>query len=140
MTRIIFVACVAKKLRGPSRAADLYASAWFIKARQLVEASGDPWFILSAKYGLVKPNQVITPYDETLSNMSKAKRQEWALLVEQQMEQELAPASEAVVLAGMRYREDLMPYLRTRFTNVIVPMMGLSSGRQLNWLSNAHAI
>ena len=72
--------------------------------------------------------------------MSKAKRQEWALLVEQQMEQELAPASEAVVLAGMRYREDLMPYLRTRFTNVIVPMMGLSIGRQLNWLSNAHAI
>ena len=36
---------------------------WFYKARTYVERTGRPWFVLSAKYGLVHPDEVIAPYD-----------------------------------------------------------------------------
>jgi uncharacterized protein DUF6884 len=33
---------------------EFYAAPWFLAVRRHVEAAGDPWFILSAKYGLAK--------------------------------------------------------------------------------------
>jgi hypothetical protein len=44
-------------------------SDWFLKARHYVDQSGAPWFILSAEYGLVPPDQVISPYERTLNTM-----------------------------------------------------------------------
>jgi hypothetical protein len=43
-----------------------------------VESAGGPWFILSAKYGLVDPGQVIEPYEMTLNRMGRRERQAWA--------------------------------------------------------------
>lgn len=140
MKKIIIVACVAKKQTEPTRAAEMYTSTWFIKTRRLVDATGEPWFILSAKYGLLKPRQMIAPYDQSLNSMSQAERREWALIVRRQMEKSLPEAPQVVVLAGKRYRENLMPYLLMRFSSVTVPMQGLSIGRQLNWLSNTHVL
>ena len=57
-----------------------------------------------------------------------------------QMSASLPEADEVVVLAGDRYRENLLPYLRSRFSKVTIPMEGLTSGRQLNWLSHAKNI
>ena len=140
MDRVFLVSCVAGKRSGPTPAAELYTSAWFIKARELVEASGEPWFILSAEHGLLAPDQVIAPYERTLNTMSASERREWARRVQQQMEVSLPEADEVVVLAGNRYRENLMPYLREQFWKVTVPMEGLTIGRQLSWLDNAAAL
>lgn len=63
---VFLVACVAAKLDRPAPARDLYASPWFQKARAYVERQGGAWFILSAKHGLIAPETVIAPYDETL--------------------------------------------------------------------------
>ena len=75
---LYLVSCVGQKLSVPAPAADLYTSAWFRKARSYVAESGEPWFILSAKYGLVHPDKVIEPYDVTLNTMPVADRREWA--------------------------------------------------------------
>lgn len=140
MRRVFLVSCVAEKEAIAMPAADLYTSPWFVKARALVEATRDPWFILSAEHGLLAPDRVIEPYEWTLNTMSVNERREWARRVEQQMEESLPEAEEVVVLAGNRYRENLMPYLRERFSKVTVPMEGLTIGRQLNWLNNAAAL
>ncbi len=55
-------------------AKDLYVSDLFRKARRYVEAKNCPWFILSAEYGLVSPEQVIAPYEKTLNHMGVAER------------------------------------------------------------------
>ncbi|WP_429838091.1 DUF6884 domain-containing protein [Burkholderia gladioli] len=39
------------------------------------------------------------------------------------------------VLAGERYREFLVEYLRSRF-ELEIPMQGLAIGRQLQWLTD----
>ena len=50
----------------------------FRKMRTLVEAQDWPWFILSAKYGIVDPEQMIEPYEKTLNKMGVADQRDWA--------------------------------------------------------------
>ena len=50
-----------------------------------------------------------------------------------QMDKHLPRADKIVLLAGMRYREFMLPYLRER-AQVIIPLQGLTMGRQLQRL------
>lgn len=131
---VFLVSCVSQKRSEPALAKDLYVSALFTKARRYVEAGGGPWFILSAKYGLVAPDQVLDPYNETLNKMGVAERREWAKFVQSQMDQQLPNADRVVILAGKRYREFLMDYLTRRYRSVEIPMDRLKIGEQLHWL------
>ncbi len=112
-------------------------SEWFHRARAYVGAAGAPWFILSAKYGLVSPEDMLEPYEETLNTMSIGQRRASAARVQQQMDQRLPRSDRIVVLAGQRYREFLMEYLRRRAPTVEVPLEGLRIGEQLHWLGQA---
>jgi hypothetical protein len=131
---VYLVSCVSGKRASPTPAKDLYLSHWFAKARSYVEGTGCPWFILSAKCGLVAPEQVIAPYEQTLNNASTEVRRAWAIQVQGQMDKQLPAAARIVVLASRRYREFLMDYLASRASSVEVPMAGLRIGEQLSWL------
>jgi DUF1365 family protein len=133
--RTYLVSCVSKKRVTEAPAKGFYVSPWFVAARRYVSATGDPWYILSAKYGLVAPAQILAPYDETLKKMKIAERRAWASQVTAQMDELLQPEQTIVVFAGLRYREFLMDHLKGRFA-VEVPMEGLTIGRQLQWLNN----
>jgi hypothetical protein len=133
---IYLVSCVGKKRTDTAKAKDLYASEWFFRARAFVERTGCPWFILSAKFGLVSPDQAIPPYEQTLNDMPRAERQAWAGRVQEQMNGVLPDAGRCVVLAGQRYREFLMDCLTHRYTTE-VPMQGLAIGNQLRWLGHS---
>ncbi len=132
---IYLVSCVGRKLSSPAPARDLYTSSWFLKARAYADRTGHPWFVLSAKYGLVQPGDVIGPYDLTLNTMPIGDRRQWAGKVLKQMEPHLDDARSIVFLAGRRYREFLEPSLRSRGLAVSVPMEGLRIGEQLKWLT-----
>jgi hypothetical protein len=134
MTTIALVACVGKKLDHPAPAADLYQSAWFRKARRYAEAAGDLWYILSARYCLTKPDQMIEPYNVTLNDKSRQARQVWAADVANHLKIVDPPPCQVVILAGLRYREFLVPLLRHDGYAVEVPMAGLGIGQQLAWL------
>jgi hypothetical protein len=136
---VYLVSCVSKKRASPSLAKDLYLSDWFLKARRYVEATGCQWFILSAKYGLVHPDQRLEPYEQTLSTMSIADRRAWARHVHVQMEEHLPNVSQVVILAGQRYREFLMDYFQRRGMPVEIPLEGLRIGEQLQWLGRHDA-
>ena len=124
--RLYLVSCVGKKGIRPVPAKDLYLSTWFKLARAWVEREAAPWFILSAKHGLVHPDAVIAPYDETLNKMPVAVRRDWAERVKSQLAKSVPNVEEVVILAGRRYRENIEKHLRTRFTSVEVPIARLS--------------
>jgi hypothetical protein len=132
---VYLVSCVKTKLTGPARAKDLYVSPWFRLARAYVERTGQPWFILSAEYGLLDPDQVIAPYDRTLVHMPADERRAWATKVESQMDVRLPKTRRIVVMAGHRYRAHLLEYLERR-ASIEIPLEGLGLGRQLQWLSS----
>lgn len=134
---LFLVACVKTKAPTVQKARDLYRSSLFDGARRLVEATGCRWFILSAKYGLVEPDQRIEPYEQTLKGAPVAERRAWASKVREQMAQLLPPTDHVVVLAGREYREFLMEEFRRCATRVDVPMAGLTMGRQIQWLQQA---
>jgi hypothetical protein len=134
---VYLISCVSKKRATPSKARDLFTSDWFLKARDCVERTRSPWFILSAEHGLVPPDLILGSYERTLNAMSVADRKAWAAWVKAQMDTSLPAADRIIVFAGLRYREYLMDYLRQRARIVEVPMEGLTIGRQLHYLEDA---
>jgi len=131
---IVFVSCVKTKAPEPRPARSLYTSPLFTFSSTYAESLSPHWYILSAKYGLVHPEQVIAPYEKTLNNMSAAERKAWTADVLESLRDIVAPGDELVFLAGVRYREGLIPTLLHWGCKVSIPMEGLSFGRQLSWL------
>lgn len=132
--RVALVSCVKTKRAYASPAQDLYTSTLFKGMRRYAELNADVWFILSAEHGVLQPNQVIEPYERTLNSMSVKDRLVWAERVKQQLLPLLQPNEQVIVLAGERYREYLLPFLRGSGFSVTVPMEGLKFGPQLRWL------
>ncbi|MCY4578106.1 MAG: hypothetical protein OXD31_03570 [Chloroflexi bacterium] len=132
---IYLVSCVSQKQPNPAAAKDLYISPWFKKARRFVDATGLPWFVLSAKYGLSHPDRLVDPYELTLNNMPVKNRRLWADRVLVQLRPHLDGVDIVVFMAGLRYREFLAPALRHYGLKVSVPMEGLRMGQQLQWLT-----
>jgi hypothetical protein len=131
------IACVSTKLDKSARADDLYVSPWFAKAKAYVTGLRAPWRILSAKHGLLDPSAVIAPYELTLNTMPVAERRVWAERVLAVLRELACDGDDVVVLAGDRYRQFLIPGLKSRGVRVHVPMQGLGLGEQLRWLTQA---
>ena len=146
--KVGFVACSALKLDRPARAADLYTSPLFrLSVRWLTEKWGaHRWYVLSAKHGLVAPETVIEPYDQTLAKASKVERAAWGEMVAEQLFREWRKSGaewQMMVLAGKSYCGSLETALtakvnpRTVIANLGFdsPLEGKTIGGRLQWLS-----
>ena len=133
-TTIALVSCVKQKHAGPCAAMDLYRSSLFRFMRAYAERHANRWFILSAKYGLVSPKDIIAPYELTLNKMPIADRRRWAEEVLGKIGKMETKPKRIVMFAGARYREFLQPGLEAMRIEVDVPMVGLAFGEQLSWL------
>jgi hypothetical protein len=69
---VCIVSCSATKGTAKTWAEDLYRSETFGLARRYAHAQADRWFIFSAKHGLLPPARCIEPYDQQISDMSRA--------------------------------------------------------------------
>jgi hypothetical protein len=100
-------------------------SALFRKASAYCAREYDRWYILSAKYGLISPDMIIQPYDQTLKTMSKAERRAWGRKVSLQL-RELGD-HEYFAHAGRDYLEPLSG------VNIVNLLRGLRIGERLRW-------
>jgi len=121
------IACCATKQENECYAKDMYISPLFRMSREWIEKQGVPWFILSAKYGLLNPEQKIEPYNLTLSQLTRQQRQQWASYVRRQIDKSIGNQP-LLVLAGTLYLE------ATRGHVVIDPLKGLPIGKRLQKL------
>lgn len=133
--RVALVSCVKSKRAAPHPARDLYTSPLFKGLRRYAETHADRWYVLSAKHGLLDPDRVTAPYEQTLNTMGEAARRRWADEVNAELAEILPARAEVIVLAGVRYREHVVPFLKGRGHTVSIPLEGLSFGRQLAYLS-----
>jgi len=63
-TRVALVQCTASKRDGKHPARLLYdESTYFRKQRDYAEATADEWFVQSAEYGLLRPDECVESYD-----------------------------------------------------------------------------
>jgi hypothetical protein len=78
---VVLISCVKKKKpeqETPCAAKDLYRSTLFKAQRELAQALSQQWSILSAKYGLLHPDEQVEWYECTLNGQPIAKKKDWA--------------------------------------------------------------
>lgn len=107
--RVGLVSCCKTKLDHPAPARELYTSTMFRYAVQWIENSHrcDEWAILSAKHGLVLPDQVISPYDVYLGGMIAPQRKAWVERTRKQILDRWGPDTIYLVLMGHDYKTAL---------------------------------
>ena len=131
----VFISCVKSKRKTKAKARDMYISPLFRYSLKyaLSLTSENKIYILSAKYGLLKLDEVINPYELTLNTMNESEKKKWAYKVYFQMKKHgINFDEEAVFLTGKNYRK----YLMTKFSNATAPLKNLGLGMQLNFYKN----
>jgi hypothetical protein len=132
--RAILVSCAATKLDHPAPAADVYTSPLFIKARSYAEASGHPWYILSARHGLVEPKTVLEPYDTKPADLTNAEQAAWAGRVARDLFlRGFGGWGVFEVHAGEGYARPLRVALGPIALDILEPLAGLGIGQRLRW-------
>jgi len=132
MRTIYLISCVKRKLSYPAKARDLYTSTLFkLSLKYALQRNPDAIYILSAKYGLVDLEQVISPYELTLNTMKEAERRTWAKKVVLALDRKTNLRQDLfIVIAGNNYRKYLLP----KFRYYEVPFEGLPFGKLLSAL------
>lgn len=119
----IVIACGSKKRNHPAPARDMYVGSLFKNARRAAESTGLPWYIMSAKYGILRPDDIIEPYDMTYGKTTGKQPGEIA--------QQLASLNVALPVWGLvpaRYADVLRAAIGS--SSVRTPLRGLSMGMQ----------
>lgn len=112
------------------RAEDLYdESRYFRRMKEWANARGNPWYIMSAKHGLVAPGELISPYDER--GISKSQAIEMALKLDG------IGVDRVDVTAGRGYTRHLIPELEQDGIEVVNHFAGERIGDRERLLAEA---
>lgn len=135
---ILLVGCVKGKLEWAGRvsAKDLYASPLWRCRRTYAEQLGRPWYILSAKYGLLDPDEKIAWYDLALGNLPAAERRAWSARVVDSLVAKVPsiPGKVVEVHAGNDYVDfGLESGLQDAGAIVRRPLLGIPIGGHIGW-------
>ena len=128
--RVTLIQCTNTKRSGTHKARDLYdESAYFRRMRKWAQARGDPWYILSAKHGLVAPDTRLEPYDERGLTDTQAET------IATQLH---ADGVDTIhVTAGRDYTDELVPELEARGIDVVNHFAGERIGTRRSKLEAA---
>lgn len=126
------IGCSRAKLGHPAPAHEMYCSPLFRMARAYVDRRFGTgcWMILSARYGLVGPDEVLEPYDLTLRQLTAVERRTWGQYVAAALRVRFGPATTLWFHAGALYRDAVIGLVPNP---VRVPLIGMRIGEQLAW-------
>jgi hypothetical protein len=131
---VCIISCTAHKRDARMPAENLYSSDLFFKSRRYAQANFDSWLILSAKHGLIKPDQIIEPYDCNLGTLSAPERAKLSERVSRQASLLSLEQARLISICGEDY-EDLLDEAGIKFTRR--PELALPIGKKLKALGEA---
>lgn len=105
---VLLIGGVGSAAHHAAPAADLFTSAPFTRRRRYAEASGRPWFVVSSRWGLVAPDEVIAPSDVSLGDVPPAYRHGWAEFVVGQLAGYVTLAGAVVEIHAGDYHVDAL--------------------------------
>ena len=131
----VILGCVSGKRPGSAKAKDLYDSHLFFRRRRYAESTGKPWFIFSAKHGILDPDQQIEWYDVALSKQPMEYRRRIGRQAAEQLEALVGSLNgrRFEIHAGASYVGALRPEITRRGGTLINPVEGLQIGHLLHW-------
>jgi hypothetical protein len=125
---MILIQCTQSKRSAKAKARTLYdESDLFVAMRDYAEATGEDYYILSAKHGLVDPETQIEPYDERGITPKQARA----------IAEEIAtgPSEYVEIIAGKDYTNPLTPELEARGIEVLEVCRGQRIGERIQTLN-----
>jgi hypothetical protein len=133
MRRVILVSCTADKHDEPLQAQYLYTkSTLFRKASAYARQHGDAWFIMSAKHALLRPTDVVEPYNTYLPKLPLVERKRIGERVVDTLCSIMGEDEfEVEIHAGKEYVKAIVPFLDLRGVRWSDPMNGLGIGQRL---------
>lgn len=120
------IQCVDSKQVGTHPAKELYQGNYFEAMKRYAKARDKPWYILSAKHGLVDPNDTLDYYDAF--GLSDAQADE---ISEELVEMNVKSVH---LIGGVEYTNALIPELERRGIDVIEIAQGLKIGERVSLL------
>lgn len=128
------IPCAKQKAAIPCAAWEMYwPSQQFRGAWQVAVARGEVPLILSAKYGLLRPDWPIEPYSETAKAWTPSQRARWGIDVWGDLRRFFHPGDRIVSYLGMVYADALLGWVRGAGFHVEEPIRGLRFGKRLAW-------
>ena len=140
---LVLVGCGAAKNPGKLPAREKYSSNYSHLKNEYAEVVGDDWFIVSAKYGVVHPDERIDDYDVTVRDMNAEERENWGNRTGNEIVEEVdriiddrdEVIDEIHLLLGSAYQEPLMEdllWLEARGVELVKPFEDTSGiGEQM---------
>lgn len=139
---LVITTCVKAKRKGRHKAKDLYISDLFKKMRKFVETYNYYWRIISAKHGLINPEDMIDSYeDESLDQFKllhgqrtedlKTKKEKLRKIIEAQLRPVLKNYERIILMCGKNYRDIILPLLEEKeVTNYFEGTKGIGEIKQ----------
>jgi hypothetical protein len=138
LARIVLIGCGQRKRSERAPARELYTGPLFADRLAYADASRRPFWIVSARHGLIAPGVVLEPYDLTVRDLSPVDAAAWSLGVVRALLDELSDTCDLSRLTvelhmGADYAEPLRQILPAIGINYSWPVRGLSQGEQRAW-------
>lgn len=125
---IIIIPCGARKLTRHARADEIYIGSYHRMCQRYAKKLGYPFFILSAKYGLLRPSDIIEPYSLTLGQAGSVS----PAFVNKQAQDLGIKNEDCIAIGGRRYTN----LCKAIFKNCQTPLQNIKggNGKQLQWM------
>ena len=127
--RIVVAQCTGSKRDGTHAARDLYDESTYFRKQRAYAETADKWFVQSAKYGLLKPDDPVESYDTHAKELEDP--ESWAEAIADDLEGEVDKPAVVELLGGKRYADPLTPALEARGFDVVEPFRGLGIGERM---------
>lgn len=145
--RIGMVGCGKSKAPKECKARHLYTGNLFKAALAHAERDNNYVFILSAFHGLIRPDDIIQPYDRAMPT-TVGEQETWVTRVIAGFQSALRRLSDVhgpglkedvivTIYAGAAYTDMLAAHLQHRGSyTVVTPLRGMAIGQRLKWLKD----
>lgn len=131
MRTIALISCVKTKRNRPCKAKDMYISPLFKESYEYASKRCDKIYILSARYGLLEDDRMISPYQETLNDKTIHERKIWSIGVLKSLSLRCDLSKDQFLLLG---GANYMRYIKQKIKYSEDPLQGLSLGMRISLL------
>lgn len=131
---VALVSCGKAKRKVKSKAKDLYTGTLTRRSIDFASRSFERWFILSAKYGLLRPDDRVEPYELKMSAIPKAARREWGARVQESLLRYGVPLEDRLlVLAGEDYIQAITSVSEYKVYRLFKKNTDAGMGYRMKW-------
>jgi len=133
--KVGLISCVKSKKDYTCRAEEMYSKSTLFNysLKYLKKLECEYIYILSAKYGLLDLNTIISPYNQTLLNSSEHYKNTWYKKIISDLNRKHNLKNDKfIIVAGIEYYKGLLPYLK----DYEIPLKGMTIGKRLKYLKN----